>query len=125
MPHRFVSVLLLLAPLALSGVGCGPSVTLDGDLAHESLRQALDAWKSGAEPRSLQEAQPPIVVGDDAWSAGAKLVDYEILGEGRNDGMNLHCPVRITFERGGRQSTREVMYLISTSPVITVFRHDE
>lgn len=98
------------------------SLSLDESKARESLNTALDAWKAG---KSLDDLKPEITVGEWDWRAGKKLVDYEILPDERSDGTNLHIPVRLVLEeKKGKSSKPEVIYVVGTSPVITVFRQD-
>jgi hypothetical protein len=62
------------------------------------------------------------VIQDFDWMGGAKLTSYEILTTKAID-ANLHCEVKLSLtgaQNGGSEKT--VTYLVSTSPVLTVFR---
>ena len=103
-------------------IGCGAARTfpLDVELARSSVEQAMEAWVNGESPEDLQ---PDIIVGDTAWKEGAKLLSFEILSDRDDfeDGSNLHLQVKrkIAGARGPSEST--VKYIVSTSPVITIF----
>lgn len=102
--------------------GCSSEATalpLDEELARSSVQQALEAWKSGKKPADLQ---PTITIGDPAWDSGRKLKEFEILrDEETSDGSNLHIRVQRVFEDGGAKSESRVIYIVGTSPVITIF----
>jgi hypothetical protein len=91
-------------------------------LARASLKTALDSWKEGQSPQDLKQRSPSIIVGDVAWEGGQQLESYEIVGPEVDDGVNLHCPVKLVLkDKEGSTRTREVTYIVGTSPVITVF----
>ena len=98
--------------------GCSqetPSHALDQDLARASIQKAMQAWVEGKTPKDLS---PEIVVGDQSWEQGKKLLSFEIVStEETSDGSNLHIPVKQKFE----SSESEVTYIVGTSPVITIF----
>ena len=103
------------------GMGGGPPM-LDEQLAQSSLTAALDAWKEGQTPESLQQRAPKIVVGEPQWKSGQRLVSYQVLEPIGNDGSNLHVPVELELEGGdGARSKRQVTYTVGTSPAISVF----
>ena len=109
--------------LVLCGVGgCGSAARIypvDSKVARSSVEKAMQAWVDGKSPKQLQ---PEIIVGDTAWENGVKLLSFEILtNEDISDGSNLHLHVKRKF--GGARGTSEstVKYIVSTSPVITIF----
>ncbi|MFL5242653.1 MAG: hypothetical protein ACJ8FY_11150 [Gemmataceae bacterium] len=92
-------------------------------LAKESLQKTLDSWKNGEDYVALKQAKPSITVQDLDWKSGCKLVEYEIIGEGKYDDANLLCPVKLKLVNPqGKEVTRQVTYMVGTDPVITVFR---
>jgi hypothetical protein len=115
-------VLMLIAvSAALTGCGQGArSLALDQPQARDACTSFLTAWKDG---KKLADLKPAIVGRDYAWDAGKKLKDFEILPQEKNDGTNLHIPVRLTLaDDKGKESTSNVTYVVGTSPVVTVFR---
>jgi hypothetical protein len=108
------------------GVGCsgGPrNAPVDAAKARETLRAALESWKKGDKVDALQGASPAIYVIDTEWQEGAKLKDYQIVSNGEEKDAHLYCPVKLKLQtQGGRETTREVVYIISTAPNLTVSR---
>src|SRR5947209_4552527 len=118
---------LPIALLASVALGCsgGPreASRVDAPRAREALRAALDGWKGGKAPADFKAGSPPMTVQDAEWEAGARLVDYQVSGDGRPDDANLRVPVRLTLGgSGGKTIARNVTYVVGTSPSITVFR---
>jgi hypothetical protein len=110
--------------VAAALVGCQQTsrdLPLDQDVARSACERALMAWQEGKAPADLK---PEIVVGDHDWKSGRKLVAFEMLPEDEfNDGTNLHIPVRLTLQDDtGKESSADALYVVGTSPVITVFR---
>ncbi len=124
--QRFYFRLLLfsLSAAGLSGCG-GPRVyKVNPDVARQTLTKVLDHWKSGATPESLQTAKPSIIVQDADWAAGAKLTGYEVTDPGESRDANLIVKVKLTLtDRREQEVSKDVKYLISTAPVLTMHRY--
>src|SRR5262249_40207646 len=99
---------------------------VDPPRAREALNTALDHWKSGAPPRSLQSSATPMIVQDFDWAAGVSLLDYQVVGDGKPYDANLSVPVKLVLSGPGNDKARvaekNVWYLVGTSPAVTVFR---
>lgn len=111
--------------LPLLNSGCGSSHALhpvSPTTARQSLEKVLDGWKAGKAPDAWRGEKPEIVVQDVDWSMGKKLAGYEIVGEGKAVDANLHCVVKLELSDGTGTVSKTVTYLVSTSPVVTVFR---
>lgn len=108
----------------LAGCGVRPKAEpLNEELARDSLKATLEAWKRGDSAESLQKASPPVVAQDPDWVARARLVDYEFTGDSRREGENLFAPVKLTLKlKSGKPASKTVTYVIGTSPHIMVFR---
>src|SRR5262249_37802098 len=127
-----ISIRSWVLPAAALGVvlaaGCGryaPPPPADPAAARQALRSALDAWQGGDTVEALARGKPPVHVADDDWQGGARLLNYEITGEGEMLGLNLCCPVALSLQdRGGRTVQKKVRYSVGTSPVLTIFRED-
>ena len=107
--------------------GCSESATtasaVDAPRALEVLKTALDAWKKGQAIDGLKSGSPPIVAQDFDWMGGAKLVGYEVDGEGSKNDVNLRVPVKLTLKPPqGPEIKKSVSYVVGTSPALTVFR---
>lgn len=107
---------LLVFVLLLSGCQSeAQPLPLDEPLARQSMENALQAWVDGKSPADLK---PEIIMGDSGWEQGKKLTSFEILkDEETSDGSNLHIRVRRKFDSG----ESKVIYIVGTSPVITIF----
>ncbi len=116
---------LLLFVLAASGCGSGYSSQahrVESKTARETMLAVLESWKAGENPEAWQQKDPSVVIQDFDWMGGAELATYEILSEKAID-ANLHCEVRLQLQAADdRRSEKTVTYLVSTSPVLTVFR---
>jgi hypothetical protein len=96
---------------------------VDAGKARETLRATLESWKKGEKSDALQGASPPIYVIDAEWQAGAKLMDYQVLGDGEEKDAHLFCPVQLTLrDPGGKVVKRDVTFIVSTAPNLTVSR---
>ncbi len=111
---------LMLTGLVLSGCSSGtPKYAVDGDRARSALKATLDSWKQGQPPT----AQAGVTVQDMDWEAGYRLVDYQVLDEGKVENANLRCPVALTLrDPQGREVKKKVKYIVGTSPAVTVLR---
>lgn len=123
--YRLTSTLLCL--LVFNGCGGGGDYDaaahrVDAETARSTLVSVLDGWKAGDQPDAWQQKSPSVVIQDFDWMGGAKLTEYEILKQEAID-ANLHCQVKLSLEHPEQGSTEKtVTYLVSTSPVLTVFR---
>jgi hypothetical protein len=111
--------------LSLLGMGCSgnENAPVVASKAREALRTALESWKKGDKVDELQNASPPIYVVDQEWKDGAKLQDYQVTGDGEEKDAHLFAPVKLTVRLpNGREVRRNVTYIISTAPNITVSR---
>jgi hypothetical protein len=117
-----VACLGVLATLLLSGCDSTHAHDVDESRAREALKTALDQWKSGAAPKSLQQSATPMTIQDFDWMAGVKLNDYQIVDEGKAYDANLRVQVKLTLTGQGKTTEKKVWYLVGTSPSVTVFR---
>lgn len=118
--------LALAATLTLFA-GCNGSqraAPVDADRAREALKTTLDGWKKGDKPETLKEGTPSITVQDMDWMGGARLVDYQVDGDGKAVEANLFVPVKLTLRtKDGKELKKNVSYVVGTSPIVTVFRN--
>ncbi|HWB12799.1 MAG TPA: hypothetical protein VG826_26470 [Pirellulales bacterium] len=112
------------AVVCLLVAGCGRSnAPTDVPSAKAALTTALEGWKAGQSPDSLRQGSPSIVMVDEAWQKGEKLDSFENIGPEVDDGVNLHCTVKLAIKgEGGVQRSEKVTYIVGTSPMITIFR---
>jgi hypothetical protein len=117
-------VLAAALPLA---VGCtaSPPGPADAQRARDTLRLALDTWKQGEAPNSLKGKRPAVYVNDHEWTAGVRLVGYEVVGDEAR-GANLRCRVRLSLQdKQGQLVQKDALYGVGTNPALTVIRSDE
>ena len=122
--------LVVLATLLLPGCsGSSGAYPVDEPQARDALKTALDAWKKGEASQSLASSSPPMTVQDFEWDTGSKLVDYQLVDNGRADGPNLRIQVKITTigepakgKKEAKPTEKKASYVVSTSPRLTVFR---
>ena len=105
--------------------GCQPAAEPAApELARDSLRQALDAWKQGERPEAFQE-RTEIAAVERRWAQGVRLLAYEIQGEGRMHGFDWQCPVHLSLQdKLGKKMQERATYNISTSPARVVVRSE-
>ncbi len=120
-----VACLGAMLALMLSGCSGAAAHAVDPSRANDALVTALDHWKAGDDPGSLSSSSTPMTVQDFDWQGGAKLIDYQLLGEGQARDANLSVKVKLTLQgTQGKSKTvqKTVYYLVGTSPSVTVFR---
>ena len=114
----------LIATACLAGCGVRErAAPLDVELAREALKTSLEAWKKGDSPDTLKNGSPSIIAQDPDWVTGARLVAYTLDGDDKRVAENLFVPVKLTLKlKNGKQATKNVTYVIGTSPQVMVFR---
>jgi hypothetical protein len=122
--------LVVLATLLLPG--CSNSSVahaVDEPQARDALKIALDAWKKGETSQSLASSSNRMTVQDFEWDTGSKLIDYQLVDDGRADGPNLRIQVKITTigepakgKKEAKPTEKKASYVVGTSPRLTVFR---
>jgi hypothetical protein len=125
-----VACLAVLALLLIPGCSTsGNANPVNESQARDALKFALDAWKKGETSESLASASTPMTVQDFEWASGAKLIDYQLIGDGRSDGPNLRIEVKITTtgeptkgKKEANPTEKKASYVVGTSPRLTVFR---
>jgi hypothetical protein len=122
-----VACLGVLATLFLGGCsGSSHAHDVDEPRAREALKTALDQWKAGVSVKSLESSATPMTVQDFDWASGAKLVDYQIVDDGKAYDANLRVQVELSLcnpgKTPGKATPKKVWYLVGTSPSVTVFR---
>ena len=117
--------LLMLVLLCVVSVGCGGprGGPVNPTTAKDTLKAFLQAWQDG---KKAEDLKPGIIGADREWSAGKKLVAFEILTDEANQGTRLKMSVNLTLKDDkGTESKSTVNYAMSTAPVVTVLRDED
>ncbi len=127
--HRVITVFSVAALCAAlgcnGGTGYAPSRPSDPALARQTLTIALDAWKSGSATQTLAEQKPQLYVGDEDWSGGCVLKNYQLIGDGEPYGTSVRFQVGLELaEKAGSPQQKSVRYVVATNPVCSVTRDD-
>jgi len=118
------------AVLAALAAGCSSDpkplpMAAAPDSARPALETALTGWKAGRTPNELKGQSPPVVFNDGDFTAGRKLTDFRIDGDGRPVGTGLRYEVTLTLQDGSKPAaTRKLAYRVVTEPGISIFRED-
>jgi len=114
-----------------AALGCGggknytPPPAADPAVARPALEKALDCWRLRITPDELRAAQPPITFADEDCDAGRRLVAFQLLSGEEALGTSIRYPVRLKVVRAdGREQSLEVIYVVSTNPIIHIMRRD-
>ena len=101
----------VLATLFLPGCSSSSRAhAVDAPQARDALKIALDHWKKGEDPSRSQSSATPMTVQDFEWDSGAKLIDYQIVDDGKAEDANLRVQVKLTpgdASQGQEQDRRE------------------
>jgi hypothetical protein len=117
--------LALFIPLSLYLLqGCGRGLDKDADPEEgvRALHTALAAWKDGKPPAELEKLTPPIIMNEDDWRLGKRLLDFKVVESGLA-GRQIRCRVQIKL--GGKQGKsfeQRATYIIDTNPRLVIVR---
>jgi hypothetical protein len=118
---RLFSIVLLLG--LVQGCGKGPAENADVERAGPALRMALEAWKSGKSQQELADQDPSIIVNEDDWRVGKRLLHFEMEEKGSLSGRQVVWKVRIELEdKDGKKEDRKATYVIDTTPRLVIVR---
>ncbi len=120
--RQIYSLTGLLASAVLMGVcaGCASKgydkYYPSEDKARQALEAALNAWRDGKKPGSVEGAPVPVQVVDSEWLHGKRLQSYEIVGEEPNEGPRVFS-VRLTLQRPAGQQATVRYYVVGKDPL--------
>ena len=107
--------------------GCGAKVlpVSDVDRATLLMNETLSEWQAGASLDEQRAKNPPVYVAEELWLNGTKLDKFEIAEPGELFGTNVRFGVKLScIEKSGDKRSREVKYVVTTSPALTIARED-
>ncbi len=82
--------------------GYSQAQPVDAPRAREALKIALEHWKKGEDPKTLESSGTPMVAQDFEWTQGAKLMDYQVVNDGKEENDNLRVQVKLTLSNLGQ-----------------------
>jgi len=117
-----LGIFTALALVSLSGCSRGLGPDADTDVAASALQTAMEAWKDGKTPDDLEKGQPSIIMNEDDWRTGKKLMEFKV-GEAGIHGRQVRCRVQIKLQdKGGKTVEQRAVYIIDTTPRIVIVR---
>jgi hypothetical protein len=119
-----LGILSVSASFLLAAGGCshGGAELPTTDVARTALEGALNSWRDGGKPGTLQGMEPAVQVNDTPWSQGDRLGSYEILKEDTN-GAEKKFTVRLTLTKPDR--VEDVQYYVMGKGPVMVFRDQD
>lgn len=124
---RAVAAGLGMLAMLFASACSGQPRAVNAPLAREALKAAMEQWKNGGDLQSVQASGTPVTAQDPDWRAGAKLIDYQILDDGKPEDVNLRVQVKLTLSTSdtkekGKPVEKKASYVVGTSPSVTVYR---
>jgi hypothetical protein len=121
---RAVPILSVCLLAALTG--CSSNSTTDKFIpnqmqAREALEAALNAWVEGKKPGGIEGTPIPVQAADSQWSAGMKLVSFEIIEQVEGEVPPAYI-VQLTMQ--GRSEPLKVRYYVVGKDPLWVYRED-
>jgi hypothetical protein len=104
--------------------GCSRDIKpADVDQAGPALRTALEAWKGGGSQDELASQNSPIIMNEDDWREGKRLLDYKLEGTGSMYRRQVVWWVQIKLQdKSGKTEDRRAKYVIDTTPRLVIVR---
>ncbi|QDV54908.1 hypothetical protein Mal33_08740 [Rosistilla oblonga] len=118
---------VLLIGSVIASIGCSgyspAEHRVDTNVAHDTLQRVLSQWQQGRSSEDCLAMQPPVIVQDMDWKSGTQLDAFEIVAPGEARDANYYCEVTLSLHSSDSPPrSKKVVYLVGTSPVLTVFR---
>ena len=111
-----------LAVCILSGCSRGLDPDASKPEADKALQTALEAWKNGKSQADLEKGIPSIIMNEDDWRTGKRLLDYKA-EESVLAGRQIRCRVWIKLQDQVNKTVEtNAVYIIDTTPRIVIVR---
>jgi hypothetical protein len=102
-------------------LGCNRSALQEQ--AGPALKTALDAWRSGSSQKDLESQNPSILMNEDDWREGKRLMNYKMEEGGTMYGRQVVWWVQISLQnKTGETEDRTAKYVIDTTPRLVIAR---
>jgi hypothetical protein len=116
------AVLAILSTCLLQGCQRRLDKNADPNEGNKALQTALEAWKSGKSPEELTKMKPSILMNEDDWRLGKRLLDFKV-EESSLSGRQIRARVQIELQdKDGRKLDQRATYIIDTTPRIVIVR---
>jgi hypothetical protein len=107
----------------LLGCGQGAGEPADLEQAGPALRTALEAWKDGKSQEDLANQSPSILMNEDDWRMGKRLLDFKMEDQGSLFGRQVVWKTQIKLQDpNGKTEDRRATYVIDTTPRLVIVR---
>jgi hypothetical protein len=117
-----LALFILLCLCLLSSCRRGLDKDADPEEGGKALQTALEAWKKGQTPEELEKMSPPILMNEDDWRLGKRLLDFKV-EENTLKGRQVRSRVRIKLEdKSGKSLEKKAAYIIDTTPRLVIVR---
>ena len=114
--------------MAVSGIiGCASksAPVSDVDSATALINATFNEWKAGSSLDDQRKKEPPVYVAEELWLNGTQLSDFKITEPAQLFGTNVRIGVRVTtIDQFGSKLNRDLKYLVTTTPALTIARED-
>jgi hypothetical protein len=117
------AALVILGLCLLQGCSRGLGPKADLDEAGPALRTALDAWKNGSSQQDLANQSPSIIMNEDDWREGKRLLDYKMDEAGSMFGRQVVWWVQLKLQdKSSKTEDSRAKYVIDTTPRLVIVR---
>ena len=117
------SLLIVLSFSVLQGCGKGRTEDADPNQAGPALRTALAAWQSGKTQQELVDQKPSILMNEDDWRVGKRLLEFKMEETSTMFGRQVRWRAQIKLQdKNGKTEERTATYIIDTTPRIVIVR---
>ena len=116
------STIRILCGLAALVAGCGRGVeryTPSDTVARASLAAALEAWKEGEVPGTIDDVSPTVQVVDTERQPGQSLLDYQVLSEAASNSGRAYL---VRLQLAEPPAEQRVRFIVVGIDPIWVFR---
>ncbi len=123
--QRFSCMGLLIAIGCVSGCATKSVAESDVERATLLITDTFGEWQAGESLDAQRSGTPPVYVAEELWLNGSMLESFEITEPGVMFGTNVRFGVKLTcVDKSGSKRVREVKYLVTTTPALTIARED-
>ena len=109
-------------------VGCsaGGRIEASGsaEQVNQVMRETLDEWKSGIALSDFATEHPEVVVADEDWQVGAKLVDYKLVEPAVLNGSHWRQKVELQTKAKTKSKPTTVYYAVTLGEKTSILRSD-